>query len=107
MSRTAHRIEECTKNAKGEAGLADDPARNWIAWHHHQSLSMLAAWFLNQEARRGKDPDPGADAAATAAADRRPDRRAPQGERTLDTLPPQHAVAATKRASQALSPQIT
>ncbi|MFO0890883.1 MAG: hypothetical protein U0790_17290 [Isosphaeraceae bacterium] len=34
MSRAAHRIEECIKTAKGEAGLADYQVRNWIAWHH-------------------------------------------------------------------------
>jgi SRSO17 transposase len=107
VSKAAHRIEECFERAKGEAGLADYQVRNWGAWHHHQTLSLLAAWFLDQEARRGKNPDPGVDDAPTAAVDRRTDRRAPQGERLLNTLPPQHAVAATKRASQALSPPIT
>jgi len=78
VSKAAHRIEECLKTAKGEAGLADYQVRNWIAWHHHQTLSMLAAWFLNQEARRGKNPDPGADVAATEAVDRGPDREPSQ-----------------------------
>ena len=49
------------KRAKGEAGLGDYQVRNWIAWHHHQTLSLLAAWFLNQETRRGKNPDPRTD----------------------------------------------
>jgi len=30
-----------------------------MAWHHHQTLSLMAAWFLNQETRRGKNLDPG------------------------------------------------
>jgi SRSO17 transposase len=107
VSKAAHRIEECFERAKGEAGLADYQVRNWAAWHHHQTLSLLAAWFLDQEARRGKNPNPGADDAATAEVDRWPDRRAPQGERPLNALPPRHPVAATKRTSQALSPSNT
>jgi len=107
VSKAAHRIEESFERAKGEAGLADYQVRNWAAWHHHQTLSLLAAWFLDQETRRGKNPDPGADDAATAAVDRRPDRRAPQGERPLNTLPPRHAVAASKRTSPTLSPSNT
>ena len=71
VAKAAHRVEECFKRAKGEAGLADYQVRNWVAWHHHQTLSLLAAWFLNQETRRGKNPDPRADVAAAAAADRR------------------------------------
>ena len=38
--------------------MADYQVRNWAAWHHHQTLSLLAAWFLNRETRRGKNPDP-------------------------------------------------
>ena len=45
-----HRIEECLKRAKGEAGLGDYQVRNWKAWHHHLTLALLAAWFLNQDA---------------------------------------------------------
>ena len=55
VAEAAHRIEECLKRAKGEAGLGDDQVRNWIAWHHHQTLALLAAWFLTQETRRGKN----------------------------------------------------
>ena len=42
VSKAGHRIEECFERAKGEAGLADYQVRNWIAWHHHQTLSLLA-----------------------------------------------------------------
>lgn len=106
VSKAAHRVEECFERAKGEAGLADYQVRTWSAWHHHQTLALLAAWFLDQETRRGKNPDPGVDDPATAAVDRRPDRRAPQGERPLKALPPRYTVAAPKRASPALSPPI-
>ena len=78
MAKAAHRIEECFRRAKGEAGLGDYQVRNWIAWHHHQTLSLLAAWFLNKETRRGKKTDPGIDVSATATVDRRADRRSPE-----------------------------
>jgi SRSO17 transposase len=44
-----HRIEECLKRAKSEAGLADYEVRTWEGWHHHQTLSLLASWFLTRE----------------------------------------------------------
>jgi len=64
--KAQHRIEECLRRAKGEAGLADYQVRTWEGWHHHQTLALLATWFLTQETRRGKNPDPGADRAAGA-----------------------------------------
>jgi SRSO17 transposase len=66
--KAQHRIEECLQRAKGEAGLADYQVRTWEGWHHHQTLSLLATWFLTQETRRGKNPDTGADGAAGAVA---------------------------------------
>jgi hypothetical protein len=106
VSKGAHRIEECLKTAKGEAGLADYQVRNWIAWHHHQTLSMLAAWFLNQETRRGKNPNSGADVSATEAVDRGPDREPSQDALSLIPLPSQYALAAAKRTSPVLPPPI-
>ncbi len=53
MTRAAHRIEECFKRAKGESGLGDYQVRSWIAWYRHQTLALLAAWFLNREAAAG------------------------------------------------------
>jgi SRSO17 transposase len=106
VAKAAHRIEECLKQAKGEVGLADYQVRNWRAWHHHQTQSLLAAWFLNQEARRGKNPDPRADESATAAVDRGSDRGAPPRQRS-DTKPsPEHPLARTKRGSQVVPPPI-
>ena len=57
VSKQAHRIEESIKRGKSEAGLADYQVRNWLGWHHHQVLSLLAVWFLVLEARRGKKMD--------------------------------------------------
>jgi SRSO17 transposase len=87
VAKAAHRIEECLGRAKGEAGLADYQVRNWSAWHHHQTLSLLAAWFLDQETRRGKNSDPRADATATATDARGPHRNAPQHQHGRTALP--------------------
>jgi SRSO17 transposase len=102
VAKAAHRVEECFERAKGEAGLGDYQVRNWIAWYHHQTLSLLAAWFLNKETRRGKNTDPRADVSATTAVDRRADRRLPGDEPDSFTLPPEHPLAAAQRTSTLL-----
>jgi len=58
-AQAEHRIEECLHRAKSEAGLADYEVRHWRGWHHHQTLSLIATWFLVTESRRGKKMDPG------------------------------------------------
>ena len=63
-AKAEHRIEECLQRAKSEAGLADYEVRQWLGWHHHQTLSLIATWFLTTESRRGKKMDPGDHAAA-------------------------------------------
>lgn len=57
VAKAEHRIEECLERGKSEAGLADYEVRNWTGWHHHQTLSLLATWFLVTETRRGKKMD--------------------------------------------------
>lgn len=47
-----HVVEELFQRAKGEAGLADYEVRSWIGWHHHITLAMMAAWFLEVERER-------------------------------------------------------
>ena len=64
VAKAGHRVERGLQRGKGEAGLADYQVRTWSGWHHHQALSLIAAWFLVQEARRGKKADAGADGAA-------------------------------------------
>ena len=59
VSKEAHRIEESIKRGKSEAGLADYQVRNWLGWHHHQVLSLIAVWFLVLEALRGEKMDTG------------------------------------------------
>src|SRR3954447_14625369 len=54
VAKAEHRIEGCLKRSKSEAGLGDYQVRNWEGWQNHQSLSLIATWFLLKEARRGK-----------------------------------------------------
>ena len=58
VAKAEHRIEECLERSKSEAGLADYEVRHWTGWHHHQTLSLLATWFLERETHRGKKMDP-------------------------------------------------
>ena len=64
--KASHRIEECLKRSKSEAGLGEYQVRNWRGWHHHMTLSLIATWFLVEESRRGKKGGPGVDGAAGA-----------------------------------------
>jgi hypothetical protein len=54
-----HRVEECLRRAKAAAaGRAGYQVRPWAGGHHHQTLSLLATWFLTQEAWRGEERVP-------------------------------------------------
>jgi SRSO17 transposase len=77
--KAEHRIEECLRRAKSEAGLAAYQVRTWAGWHHHQTLALLATWFLTQEARRGKKADAGAERAAAGGVDRQAVASGPGG----------------------------
>jgi len=59
VAKAEHRIEECIQRGKSEAGMADYEVRSWPGWVHHQTLSMMAAWFLVTETRRGEKMDSG------------------------------------------------
>jgi SRSO17 transposase len=107
VAKAEHRIEECLQRAKGEAGLAQYQVRTWIGWHHHQTLSLLAAWFLTQENRRGKKTHPGAD-----GPDGSHDHRLPAVSRPrlrFSSLHPsqQHATFAAKRTRLCVPLEIT
>jgi SRSO17 transposase len=54
VAKAEHRIEECFQRGKSEAGMADYEVRTWQGWHHHQTLSMIATWFLVKESLQGK-----------------------------------------------------
>ena len=66
VAKAEHRIEDCFKRCKSEAGLADYEVRTWQGWHHHQTLSLIAAWFLTEQTRRGKNTGTGTDAPASS-----------------------------------------
>jgi SRSO17 transposase len=103
--KAQHQVEECLKRAKGEAGLADYQVRTWAGWHHHQTLSLLATWFLTQETRRGKNRDACADGAASTLADRRdsePGVEEPQSD-AAPPHPPAPLVAQRGRATLPLA----
>jgi SRSO17 transposase len=93
VAKAEHRIEECLERAKGEAGLGDYQVRTWMSWHRHQALALLAAWFLNQETRRGKNPDPRLEPAPTEATDRGVHRGAARGQQPIEPLTPQYTLA--------------
>jgi SRSO17 transposase len=67
VAKAEHRIEECLKRGKSEAGMGDYQVRNWLGWHHHMTLSLLAAWFLAGEARRGKKAVTGLDGSTSTS----------------------------------------
>ena len=69
VARAEHRIEECFHRAKGQVGLADYEVRNWVGWQHHQTLSLIACWFLTQETRRAEKKDPGDDNQSSSTGD--------------------------------------
>jgi SRSO17 transposase len=95
--KAQHRIEECLQRAKGEAGLGDYQVRTWRGWHHHQALSLLATWFLTQEARRGKNTDACSDGAAGAGAPRRAAKPAVAGPPRRPRPPHHESAAAPQR----------
>ncbi len=66
VAKAGHRVERCLQRGKSEAGLGDYRVRTWSGWYQHQALSLIAAWFLVQEALRGKKGDAGVDGAAGA-----------------------------------------
>ena len=104
VAKAEHRIEECLKRAKSEAGLGDYQVRNWVGWHHHQLLSLIAAWFLVGETRRGKNPHPRANGSARARHDREPVGSATAQPFPADDRATQQPLDATERAGSLLSP---
>ena len=64
--RRRHGVEEALGVGKGEVGLGHYEVRSWVGWHHHMTLTLLAAWFLCLERDRLGGENPGVDGAAGA-----------------------------------------
>lgn len=107
VALAAHRVEEAIKRGKGEAGLSHYEVRNWCGWHHHQTLSLMATWFLVRESHRGKKMD----TSHHCPADSRWYRHAPASQspmqHTDQNLTRQNAPLDPKRRSSILSLQGT
>jgi len=54
VAKAEHRVEESLQRGKSDSGLSHYEVRTWEGWHHHQTLALVAAWFLTQEKRRGE-----------------------------------------------------
>jgi SRSO17 transposase len=55
QAQAGHRrypVEECFLRGKDELGLGDYEVQGWRGWQHHQTLVMLAMWFLVLWSRR-------------------------------------------------------
>jgi SRSO17 transposase len=100
--KAEHRVEESIKAAKSEAGLGDYQVRTWEGWHHHQTLSLVATWFLSEEARRGKNTDPRADGPSGASDDSGADQPNAFSPHTHSDTQDGESQTATQRAGSAL-----
>jgi SRSO17 transposase len=100
--KAEHRIEECIKTAKSEAGLADYQVRTWEGWQHHVCLSLLATWFLCEEARRGKNTDAGPDGPCAARADSGAARPGPESPQPHPETPNRQPPTEAQRGGPAL-----
>jgi SRSO17 transposase len=103
VAKAEHRIEECLRRGKSEAGLGDYQVRNWVGWHHHLTLSLVAAWFLVGETRRGKNLHARPDGPTGQRTDREPAGRPPPVQPAGERSPPHDPLAATQRAGTVLS----
>lgn len=103
VAKAEHRIEECFQRGKSDAGLAGYQVRNWVGWHHHLTLSLVAAWFLVGETRRGKNLHPRADRPASGRTDRELVGGLPSVQPAGDLTAPHNTLAAAERAGTLLS----
>jgi SRSO17 transposase len=105
VAKAEHRIEDCLKRGKKEVGLGDYEVRGWGGWHHHQALSLVAAWYINCELRSGKKIGTRLHLPAVAR------RHCPTASRRLRLRPatprvlPSHEAFRTQSIGPLLSPQ--
>ena len=107
VAKAEHRIEECLERAKSDAGLAQYQVRNWIGWHHHQTLSFLATWFLTLENRRGKKTHACVDGADGSDDSRGVVMRSPRLRHAVLHPPHQYSPPTAKRTRLCVPLEIT
>lgn len=107
VAKAEHRVEECLERAKSDAGLAQYQVRNWIGWHHHQTLSFLATWFLTLENRGGKKIHSCVDGADDSDDSRSAVMRSPRLRYAVLHPPHQYSPPATKRTCLCVPLEIT
>lgn len=107
VAKAEHRIEECLQRGKSECGLADYEVRSWGGWYHHQTLSLVAAWFLNCELRAGKKISPGLHLPATSGRDCPTAPRRHRLRSARSRCLPLHPPLGTQSVRPLLSPQTT
>ena len=105
--KSEHRVEECLQRAKSEAGLGDYQVRNWRGWHHHQTLSLIAAWFITRETLRGKKIHSRIDRPASPRRFGTAAGRTPWPMQFRRRQPPHRAPLAPKHRSRVLSLETT
>jgi SRSO17 transposase len=97
------RIEECIKRGKSQAGLADYEVRNWCGWQHHQTLSLIASWYLTVETRRAEKKGSRHDLQSSSSFDRSHTSYAIAMRYTPRRQRPYRTSATAKPASKTLS----
>jgi SRSO17 transposase len=107
VGNAEHRIEECIKRGKSEAGMAQYQVRNWLGWHHHITLCLVAVWFLLCEARRGKKMDASDHRAASSPTVRTDSARRMRLRYPRSDSPRMRALAGTQQAGRHRSSQRT
>ena len=105
VAKAEHRIEECLQRGKSEVGLADYEVRSWGGWHHHQTLSLVAAWYLNCELRSGKKIRSGLYLSTAPRCDRPAPPRRLRLRRATPRRPGVHASSGTQSSRPLLSSQ--
>ena len=105
--KSEHRIEECLQRAKSETGLGDYQVRNWRGWHHHQTLSLLATWFITRETLRGKKIHSRVDRPASPQRYSADPGEAPRSPHTRRDRPPHRAPTPPQHARRVLPLETT
>jgi hypothetical protein len=79
-------VESAIQESKGEPGLDHDEVCDWVGWHHHTTMTLLAHHFLVRLRRQvaGKGTDPHRAAGTPAPAGQVP--RRPRDAATLLAL---------------------